>query len=853
MANSSNNGIMMLSNWNLGGISESRILGESNNSMFKMVGTDIHKKIGLLSCNRRMKTVSGAEIDGFIKRSFACTDGYVYFFSSTSGKIWQMDNTGAITLVYTAVSVVGDSKILGACEFDGFIYFTTQNYIYRIQLDYTALDWDTYVEEYGKLNIDYGMGGDTKHLGGDDYYTSLKTAVVEDRAITFDYTTDKVNLTSHGLSNGDRAVFETDGVLPAGLTSDTAYYVIGAGTHDFQITLTPITTATTVTFTTATDLVNLNAHGLSAGDKVVFATSGALPTGLTAGVTYYVINPTTNAFQVSTVLNGTAIDLGGSPSGTNTVNGVAIGFSDNGTGTHQLVGNNVYFTPQNRSSIGVAVNLKALPSTSLTVVFHDENDNAVATKTVLNANLAVGINELYWASELVYRKGKEYHCHIYQTGTGGQSYSALSQVGNQMYLEGYGTSDDEYHPMFELNSVLYIGDRNYVHQIENELVLNALDLPRQYRITSMGQVGNDLQVNTMSSDNVHSARIFEWNTWSNSWTVDDTIPESIIHTNIPVDNFVYIIAGKLLNVYYYSGNVLQLFRRIGGELDPEVDNVVVYPDATTSFHGIPLIGVSNIAGTNMESGIYAFGTANPRLFPRVFDLEYVLSQGLLGVEIGSLCVSGEKVIASWRKGATYGIDTFDLTNLYSGSYIQTRVLYAETNGRNMKTVYRQAVISYQSIQDDTPETVTLNATTNKVLLTAHGYQDGEAIVFAGNLPAQLVAGTTYYVVNGTTNDFQVASAVGGSAIDFVAPPTGTITVQQKYLVRAYIKRDYDNDDEPTEWTELTLVHDPANKQFVTQDWGDELFCLELKVELRAKGDESPVIDSITLYDQGYGL
>jgi hypothetical protein len=68
-------------------------------------------------------------------------------------------------------------------------------------------------------------------------------------------------------------------------------------------------------------------YAISVGDPVVFGTSGALPTGLTVGTTYYVSEiVTANSFKVATsVVNaysGTYINTSGSQSGTHTLNTV---------------------------------------------------------------------------------------------------------------------------------------------------------------------------------------------------------------------------------------------------------------------------------------------------------------------------------------------------------------------------------------------------------------------------------------------------------------------------------------------------------------------------------------------------
>lgn len=61
-------------------------------------------------------------------------------------------------------------------------------------------------------------------------------------------------------------------------------------------------------------------HGLAGGETVVFTTTGALPTGLTAGTTYYVLAAgiTTTTFRVSATAGGAAINTSGTQSGIHT-------------------------------------------------------------------------------------------------------------------------------------------------------------------------------------------------------------------------------------------------------------------------------------------------------------------------------------------------------------------------------------------------------------------------------------------------------------------------------------------------------------------------------------------------------
>lgn len=120
----------------------------------------------------------------------------------------------------------------------------------------------------------------------------------------------------------------TTGRLATGVTAGTTYYVLAAGltAASFQFSATPggapiSTTAPVVTISNASPgVVTLNAHGLTVGDPVMFATTGALPAGLTAGVVYFVKTvPNANTFTVSATPEGAAINTSSAGTGTHTL------------------------------------------------------------------------------------------------------------------------------------------------------------------------------------------------------------------------------------------------------------------------------------------------------------------------------------------------------------------------------------------------------------------------------------------------------------------------------------------------------------------------------------------------------
>ena len=85
-----------------------------------------------------------------------------------------------------------------------------------------------------------------------------------------------------------------------------------------ELTFTDVADTCTITIATPA-VITQTTHGYVLGDAISFSTTGALPTGLTANTIYYVTNPLTNTFNVSTTYEnavaGTKINTTGTQSG----------------------------------------------------------------------------------------------------------------------------------------------------------------------------------------------------------------------------------------------------------------------------------------------------------------------------------------------------------------------------------------------------------------------------------------------------------------------------------------------------------------------------------------------------------
>jgi hypothetical protein len=127
--------------------------------------------------------------------------------------------------------------------------------------------------------------------------------------------TTTVTLNDHGYSTDD--VVRITGSSAAAHNADHTITSTGANTFTFSTTLGP---TSSVTITSANPgVVSWTGHGLPNGQAIQFTTTGALPTALTPGTRYYIVNATADTFQLASTIGGTAINTtSGTQSGTHT-------------------------------------------------------------------------------------------------------------------------------------------------------------------------------------------------------------------------------------------------------------------------------------------------------------------------------------------------------------------------------------------------------------------------------------------------------------------------------------------------------------------------------------------------------
>lgn len=117
---------------------------------------------------------------------------------------------------------------------------------------------------------------------------------------------------------------------------------------------------------------------------------------------------------------------------------------------------------------------------------------------------------------------------------------------------------------------------------------------------------------------------------------------------------------------------------------------------------------------------------------------------------------------------------------------KTHVFYANTKTRHRKLL---SLLGIDGMVEDygsglNTKTFTsgdVNTSTETITINNHGFSDNQSIIFTNSTPSNLPGGITqavvYYVINTTTNTFQISTNIEGAAVDITSGGTGTHTVQ----------------------------------------------------------------------------
>lgn len=192
----------------------------------------------------------------------------------------------------------------------------------------------------------------------------------------------------------------------------------------------------------------------------------------------------------------------------------------------------------------------------------------------------------------------------------------------------------------------------------------ALDLPPNYRIKCLEELGVNLMAGTWMGTNIYDVKvadIFPWDRSSVSFNQPISMAENGVNAMLNDGTYLIVLAGITGAIYKSDGvtavpigQIPETVANLSGGLYLEP-----YPGAIIKYKGRPFFGVSG-GGTSAIAGMGVYSLMQTSKGSIVAH-EHTISTGNDGasnvLKIGALCeVSKDVLLAGWRDNAAYGID-----------------------------------------------------------------------------------------------------------------------------------------------------------------------------------------------------
>lgn len=404
-------------------------------------------------------------------------------------------------------------------------------------------------------------------------------------------------------------------------------------------------------------------------------------------------------------------------------------------------------------------------------------------------------------------------------------------AGRDDNWQTFANTDLNFHPFQEVNAVLYVGDGKDLAQVDaGTYSPSALDIATPLRIKSLGKILTDILIGTFVNVYRVMTEILRWNTWSESYSVSDEVPEIGINCFLKTDNFVLVNAGTKGNFYSYNGSQLDEYKRIPGTWTGS-NQGSIYPNASCNMFGLPLFGLSNISGDPAPQGIYSLGGYD-RNYPKVLNLEWLISTGRSsGVDIGACEMAGNDLLVAWKNSgiitmtiANPGVVTWTGHEQITGTPIMFTTTGALPTGVTASTYYYIRVIDANTfhLYDTSAHALNLSATTGRVVTS--GTQSG--VHTTANYGIDILDQTAKIpTVSLTTRIINIARGEKKILSGFV----GYRSLPYDSEINIYYKDNYTTND----WTEIVSADDTERKIISLSENMPSAAAIQIKIEIKA--------------------
>lgn len=305
----------------------------------------------------------------------------------------------------------------------------------------------------------------------------------------------------------------------------------------------------------------------------------------------------------------------------------------------------------------------------------------------------------------------EYNGYIYYTmperlgrwAVGGTNWTSRDDDYQTLNFE------DKYHPLYELESKLYVGDVTRLSKLDinSTYLVDAIGvaLPTGQKIQTLSSYGTKVMIGTFSegsTTNVLNAnsKVFLWDGILEGVNTEIPLDEFGVNTMIPYSNTILISVGKKGNLYTFTGTRFVPYKKIPADYSGN-NTITIEKNAWMNYKGITHLGVSKLDDdiNPISEGVYTLGGYSGG-YEDVLNLDYILSGGSTNIEIGAITAIDENtILIGYKTGTTGRVDKIDLSNK-ADAFLDTGLL--DFDGKLERS---RVEIHYKDIPDDTSITL----------------------------------------------------------------------------------------------------------------------------------------------------
>jgi hypothetical protein len=348
------------------------------------------------------------------------------------------------------------------------------------------------------------------------------------------------------------------------------------------------------------------------------------------------------------------------------------------------------FTPDIEPFYSQKVNVVAKGTGNVTMTLHDGLNNTLATVTVTAANMATGLMEFLYSSQiraLVKPNARTYHLHfsstVADTTIAASTSGSLSTADFELWAYRLVDTVNNFHPMVQFLQYNCIGNGNYLAVWEpisdsdpsnSEFQRHRLTFPAGFEVCGLAVTNEFLVIacakySTDGTKDFQEGKLFIWDgtaqTYNQVIDVSGGAPEGIKTK----DNMPWFVVNGKLCVWTGGNNITQVRKlaSLDNAYNSIVDNTRMYPNMLSVKDNMLHIGFpSSTNNTTIEHGVYIWGSLDKN-FPETFNYGYVPSQMQTintnsggNLKLGCVKSFGDEMYISFRDSTgSYGLDIVD--------------------------------------------------------------------------------------------------------------------------------------------------------------------------------------------------